>query len=110
MKFDMHATALADYGKKADTTHQDLGALINELVAAAEPLEKKFNGEAKAAFNTFHQNTHTVSDDLKSAYGAIMGSVAEQDRAFKNFQINAGEAVASTANAQQYDLNVFKGH
>ncbi|GGY72510.1 hypothetical protein GCM10010326_78210 [Streptomyces xanthochromogenes] len=51
MKFDMGSTTLSDLGKSAEGSSDDLGSLIRQLIAAADPLEGKFNGSGKANFD-----------------------------------------------------------
>ncbi|MGW7303903.1 hypothetical protein ACWGIX_38900, partial [Streptomyces sp. NPDC054829] len=60
MKFDMGSTTLAELGKSTGGSVQDLGTLIGWLVQAAEPLEGKFNGAGKAAFDRFKLNADEI--------------------------------------------------
>ena len=53
MKFDMGSTTLSDLGKSTEGSSGDLGSLIRQLIAAADPLEGKFNGSGKVAFDSF---------------------------------------------------------
>ena len=49
MKFDMGSSTLSTLSSGTEGSHQDLGSLVLRLVAAAEPLEGKFNGAGRAA-------------------------------------------------------------
>ncbi|WP_344924556.1 hypothetical protein [Saccharopolyspora gregorii] len=53
MKFDMGSSTLSTLTKQTQGSSDDLGTLIRQLIAAAEPLEGKFNGAGRAAFDGF---------------------------------------------------------
>lgn len=57
MKFDMGESTLQTLTRQTSTSSDDLGGLVKELAAAAEPLEGKFNGAARAAFDNFKAHT-----------------------------------------------------
>ncbi|MET7442066.1 hypothetical protein ACWERY_24835 [Streptomyces sp. NPDC004082] len=82
MKFDMGATTLADLGKSTVGSSDDLGTLIKWLVQAAEPLEGKFNGAGKAAFDSFKSRADEITDALNGSLGAILGGQGGMDTAF----------------------------
>ena len=54
--------ALGQLAKKTSTGTQDLGALVKQLVAAAQPLEGKMSGAGKQMFDSFKANV----DDVRS--------------------------------------------
>ncbi|GLW49823.1 hypothetical protein Stsp02_54840 [Streptomyces sp. NBRC 14336] len=82
MKFDMGSTTLAELGKSTGGSVQDLGTLISWLVQAAEPLEGKFNGAGKAAFDRFKLNADEITNALNSSLDAILGGQVGMDTAF----------------------------
>ncbi len=82
MKFDMGSTTLADLAKSTAGSSDDLGTLIRWLVQAAEPLEGKFNGAGKAAFDRFKNHTDEVTDALNGSLRAILGGQSGMDMAF----------------------------
>ncbi|MFF6995164.1 hypothetical protein ACFY93_09425 [Streptomyces sp. NPDC008313] len=82
MKFDMGSTTLADLGKSTVGSSTDLGTLIQWLIQAAEPLEGKFNGSGKAAFDSFKNRADEITDALNGSLGAILGGQGGMDTAF----------------------------
>ncbi|MFD5073222.1 hypothetical protein [Streptomyces sp. NPDC058371] len=82
MKFDMGSSTLADLGKSTIGSTEDLGTLIRWLVQAAEPLEGKFNGAGKAAFDSFKNHADEITDALNGSLGAILGGQGGMDSAF----------------------------
>lgn len=70
-KFDMGAEALPTLIKRTQAAHQDLGALVRQLLAAAEPLEGRFHGAGRAAFDAFKSNADQISADLNLGVASI---------------------------------------
>lgn len=82
MKFDMGSTTLSDLGKSTVGSVDDLGTLISWLIQAAEPLEGKFNGAGKAAFDRFKLHADEITSDLNGSLNAILGGQSGMDTAF----------------------------
>ena len=64
MKFDMGASTLSTLSKQTQGSSDDLGALIRQLIAAAEPLEGRFNGAGRAAFDSFKARADEITAEL----------------------------------------------
>ncbi|ARD42842.1 WXG100 family type VII secretion target [Actinomyces gaoshouyii] len=97
MKFDMAESALAELARKTSTSHDDLGSLVKKLVAAAEPLEGRFNGAARAAFDSFKGRTDQVANDLNGALASVLGGIKGMDSAFTR---GVADMVESTRRAE----------
>ncbi|MGW0766894.1 hypothetical protein [Streptomyces sp. NPDC002676] len=82
MKFDMGSTTLSELGKSTIGSVDDLGTLIQWLIRAAEPLEGKFNGAGKAAFDNFKTHADDITNDLNGSLDAILGGQSGMDTAF----------------------------
>ncbi|MEC4016745.1 hypothetical protein [Streptomyces sp. H27-D2] len=82
MQFDLGSTTLSELGKGTTASSTDLGTLIRQLIAAADPLEGKFNGAGKAAFDSFKLRADEVTDALNGALNAILGGQSGMDTAF----------------------------
>ncbi|MER5490747.1 hypothetical protein ACSMX9_18870 [Streptomyces sp. LE64] len=82
MKFDMGSTTLGDLGKATTGSSDDLGTLIRQLIAAADPLEGKFNGAGKAAFDSFKARADEITAALNGSLQAILGGQSGMDAAF----------------------------
>lgn len=82
MKFDMGSTTLSELGKSTGGSIEDLGTLIKLLIQASEPLEGKFNGAGKAAFDRFKAHADQITNDLNGSLDAILGGQSGMDTAF----------------------------
>jgi uncharacterized protein YukE len=82
MKFAMGSDVLATLTTKTSSSGEDLGALVKELAAAAEPLEGTFNGSGRVAFDRFQAETERISVDLNAALGAVLTGLSGMDRSF----------------------------
>ncbi|MGL4175585.1 MAG: hypothetical protein ACRCSN_05860, partial [Dermatophilaceae bacterium] len=67
MKFDMGDTTLSTLAKGTQGSTEDLGALVKQLVVAVEPLEGKFNGAGRQAFDAFKARTDEVAAELNTS-------------------------------------------
>lgn len=103
MKFDMGNQTLSQLTKETDGSHQDLGALVRRLVAAAEPMEKDFNGAGRAAFDQFKVRTDEISNDLNSALAAIVGGQSGMDAAFQTGDTEAADNAAQAMGSANFD-------
>jgi uncharacterized protein YukE len=100
MKFDMGSSTLSDLVRNTSGSSDDLGSLIKQLIAAADPLEGKFNGSGKAAFDAFKGRADSITSDLNSSLAAILGGQSGMDGSFadgdqeqqSNAQRNMGSA------------------
>ncbi|MFI5694922.1 hypothetical protein ACIA58_23920 [Kribbella sp. NPDC051586] len=68
--------------KKTSTGTQDLGGLVKQLVAAAQPLEGKMNGAGKQAFDAFKSNVDNITAALNAGMGRIAEGQSGMDTAF----------------------------
>ncbi|MGW0731725.1 hypothetical protein [Streptomyces sp. NPDC002851] len=82
MKFDMGTSTLSDLGKRTTGSTDDLGALIQQLIAAAAPLEGKFNGAGRAVFDAFKDNADEITAALNGSLRGILGGQAGMETAF----------------------------
>ena len=97
MKFAMGSEVLSTLTKKTGASSEDLGALVRELGAAAAPLEGKFNGAGRAAFDAFKGRTEEISVELNQALGSVLAGVAGMDKSFTE----GDTAMADETRAQQ---------
>jgi hypothetical protein len=82
MKFAMGAQTLSQLTTATSAASDDLGALVRELFVAAEPLQGRFNGAGRAAFDRFKANTDEIADELDAALVAVLGGIDGQNTAF----------------------------
>jgi uncharacterized protein YukE len=82
MKFAMGAETLTVLTKQTSSANEDLGSLVKQLFAAAEPLQGKFNGAGRAAFDKFKGETDLIANELNAALAAVLGGIQGQNTAF----------------------------
>jgi len=82
LKFAMGAEILSLLTQKTSSAGDDLGALVQKLAAAAEPLENRFNGAGRAAFDQFKVDVDDISVELNTALSSVLGGIAGQNRSF----------------------------
>lgn len=107
MKFDMGSTTLSELGKSTVGSGQDLGSLIQLLIQAAEPLEGKFNGAGKAAFDTFKVNADEITNALNSSLSAILGGQSGMDTAFGSGDLELEDNANQNMGAANFDAARF---
>ncbi|WP_286256456.1 hypothetical protein [Streptomyces graminofaciens] len=107
MKFDMGATTLAELGKSTLGSSDDLGGLIQLLIAAAEPLEGKFNGSGKAAFDSFKNRADEITGDLNSSLAAILGGQSGMDNAFGTGDVETQDNAHTNMGQANFDAARF---
>ena len=107
MKFDMGSTTLSDLGKSTVGSSDDLGTLIKLLIQAAQPLEGKFNGAGKAAFDTFKAHADEITNELNDSLGAILGGQSGMDTAFGTGDVELGDNAHQNMGAANFDAARF---
>jgi uncharacterized protein YukE len=109
MKFDMGAQTLATLSSKSRGSSEDLGMLVRQLVQAAEPLEGRFNGSGKVAFDSFKARSDEIAASLNSALSAILGGQAGMETAFGSGDQEQGDNARTQMAAANFDAARFGG-
>lgn len=107
MKFAMGADTLSTLTKKTSTAGEDLGALVKELAEAAEPLQGKFNGAGRAAFDKFKGETDRIAIDLNGALNAVLTGIAGMDRSYLEGDQTMADETRSTEGSTSFDAARF---
>ncbi|WP_103528061.1 hypothetical protein [Streptomyces sp. SM12] len=107
MKFDMGTTALPTLNKDTDLSSEQLVALVDRLVASVEPLEGKFSGRGRAAFQQFKNNTDEIAASLGVALGRIREGQAGMTEAFFSGDEQQETAAQRSMGAQNFDAARF---
>lgn len=107
MKFAMGADVLTQLTKKTSTSTDDLGALVKQLAAAAEPLEGKFNGAGRAAFDQFKAQTDQIAAELNAALRAVLGGITAMDRSYQQGDQDMSEQTRATQGSVSFDAARF---
>ncbi|WP_353941173.1 hypothetical protein ABII15_05695 [Streptomyces sp. HUAS MG91] len=109
MKFDMGSTTLATLTKSTSGSSDDLGALIQQLIAAAQPLEGKFNGEGKAMFDAFKAHSDEITAALNGSLSSILGGQSGMDTAFGTGDQEQSDNAQQNMSAANFDAARFSG-
>jgi uncharacterized protein YukE len=107
VKFDMGSQALSTLMRQSQGASTDLGVLIQRLIAAAEPLEGRFNGQGKAAFDAFKANSDEITSSLNSALSAILGGQSGMDQAFGTGDQESADNARQAMGSSNFDAARF---
>jgi uncharacterized protein YukE len=107
MKFDMGSETLAGLAKQTHGASEDLGSLIQQLIAAVEPLQGNFNGAGRAAFDAFKANADQITADLNSALAAILGGQSGMDTAFGQGDTEMADNATAAQGSANFDAARF---
>jgi uncharacterized protein YukE len=107
MKFDMGAQTLSSLTRQTQGSSDDLGTLIKQLIAAAEPLEGKFNGAGRAAFDSFKANADSITAELNGSLNAILGGQSGMDAAFGQGDNEMADTATSAQGSANFDAARF---
>ncbi len=103
----MGADVLGQLTKQTSTGAEDLGALVKQLAQAGEPLEGKFNGAGRAAFDRFTGQTDQIAAELNAALAAVLQGIAGMDRSFQEGDQEMFDQTRATDAAASYDSARF---
>ncbi|MEU9302970.1 hypothetical protein [Streptomyces sp. NPDC048269] len=109
MKFDMGTQVLTNLMSGSRNSSTDLGTLIKLLVDAAQPLEGKFNGQGKVAFDSFKVRSDGIAKELNASLAAILGGQSGMERAFGSGDQEQGENARQQQSAANFDAARFSG-
>ncbi|WEO96024.1 hypothetical protein A6P39_019390 [Streptomyces sp. FXJ1.172] len=109
MKFDMGTSTLSTLTGQTRGSSEDLGGLIRQLIAAAQPLEGKFHGAGKQAFDTFKAHSDQVTADLNGALSAILGGQSGMDSSFGQGDQEHADNARQQMGAANFDAARFSG-
>ncbi|MCW7945299.1 hypothetical protein AAW14_25675 [Streptomyces hygroscopicus] len=108
MKFDMGVQTLSTLIKGSRGSSSDLGALVRRLVQAAQPLEGKFNGAGRVAFDQFKGRADGIAGELNSSLAAILGGQSGMESAFGSGDQEQGENARRQMSAANFDGARFR--
>ena len=107
MTFDMGAQTLSQLSTATSSAHDDLGANVRALYDAAAPLEGRFNGEGRAAFDRFKTDTDQIAAELNAALAAVLGGIDGQHVAFVDGEQQMAEETGTAHAGAGFDAARF---
>lgn len=109
LKFDMGSETLSTLSKQTQGSTDDLGVLVKQLVAAAQPLEGKFNGQGKAAFDRFKEHSDEIASSLNKSLSSILGGQQGMDHAFVSGEDESADNARQSMSSANFDAARFSG-
>ncbi|WP_406428850.1 hypothetical protein [Streptomyces sp. NBC_01589] len=109
MKFDMGAQVLSNLTSKSRGSSDDLGTLIRQLVQAAAPLEGKFNGAGRVAFDSFKNRSDEITAALNGSLSALLGGQSGMEQAFGSGDQEQGDNARQQMGSANFDAARFGG-
>jgi uncharacterized protein YukE len=106
-KFDMGSQTLGTLAKQTRGASDDLGGLIRQLIAAAEPLEGKFNGAGRAAFDSFKAHSDEITAELNTSLAAILGGQGGMDNSFQTGDQSMADNATQSQGSANFDAARF---
>lgn len=107
--FDMGSETIGNLGKQSDAANQDLGALVRRFVDAVTPLEGRFSGAGKAAFDNFKNRSDLVASELNSALASIVHGQSGMNTAFQQGDLAASDNARRSEGSANFDAARFQG-
>lgn len=105
--FDMGAQTLSRLSSATSSAHDDLGANVRALYDAAAPLETKFNGQGRAAFDRFKAETDQIATELNQALAAVLDGIDGQNVAFVQGEQQMADETGAAYSAAPFDSARF---
>jgi hypothetical protein len=103
-RFDIGQGTLTDLRQQTSVVRDDLGSLVKELIRAAEPLEGRFSGSARTAFDAFKARADEISASLGSSLGAILSGQRGLEAAFASGEQQMIDSTQAAQSAAAYPI------
>ena len=107
MKFAMGADTLTVLSKATSGSSDELSTLVRQLFEAAEPLEGRFQGAGRAAFDRFKGRTDAISTELKVSLDGVLGGIGSMNRSFLEGETAMVDATQSLESGSSFDAARF---
>ena len=107
MKFAMGSDTLSVLGRATTGSSDDLATLVHQLFEAAAPLEGRFQGAGRAAFDRFKYRTDEVSTELKAALDGVLTGIGGMNLAFVEGENTMVDETSSREASSPFDAARF---
>ncbi|MFE0688285.1 hypothetical protein ACWGNE_14400 [Streptomyces xiamenensis] len=107
MKFDMGADTLTTLGGHTITSGDDLSGLVTRLVDSIQPLEGKFNGRGREAFQYFKEHADEIAVALRISLGQIQEGQSGMETAFASGDQEQEDNARQSQSAMNFDAAKF---
>jgi uncharacterized protein YukE len=103
MKFDMGNDTLHTLAQNTGGSQDELTTLVRQLIDSVTPLEGKFNGSGKAAFDSFKSRADEVTHDLNAALASVNTGQVEMDRATQTGDSDTSDNATRAEGSANFD-------
>lgn len=107
VKFAMGGEVLGTLTTRTSSAGDELGALVRQLGEAAEPLQGKFNGAGRTAFDNFKVRTDEIAIELNRALNSVLEGIAGMDRSFTEADSQMSDEIRSSEGASSFEAARF---
>jgi uncharacterized protein YukE len=107
-RWDHGQHTLVTLARGTQGSAQELGTLVKQLIAAAEPLAGKFNGAGKAAFDNFKAHADQITADLNAGLGSVNTGQIGMEKAFSTGDQTMADDAQSRMSSANFDAAKFK--
>lgn len=107
MKFDMGSQTLGTLTRQTSGSTDELTGLVRALVEASAPLEGKFNGSGRMAFDNFKGRVDEVTNDLNRSLAALNVGQSEMDLASQTGDMEFSDNASRSTGAASFDAARF---
>jgi uncharacterized protein YukE len=107
-RWDQGQHTLVTLARGTQGSAQELGTLVKQLIAAAEPLAGKFNGAGKAAFDNFKAHADQITADLSAGLGSVNTGQIGMEKAFSTGDQTMADDAQSRMSSANFDAAKFK--
>lgn len=107
MKFDMGASTLSTLNQQTTGSNDELSTLVHQLIDSVAPLQGKFNGSGRAAFDTFKARADEITGDLNRALSAIGQGQSEMNLTTQTGDQQTADNASRNQGAANFDAARF---
>ena len=106
-RYAMGDTTLSTLTRQTSTSSDDLGTLVRQLAAAADPIQNDFQGAGRMAFDEFKAHTDEIANGLDAALRLVLAGVGGQDSAFAQGVAQQAEETRTLMASANFDSARF---
>jgi hypothetical protein len=103
----MGADTLSVLSKATSGSSDELSLLVRQLFEAAEPLEGRFQGAGRGAFDRFKGRTDEISTELKAALDGVLMGIGGMNRSFLEGETAMVDQTSSLEAGSSFDAARF---
>lgn len=107
MKFDMGSSTLSQLNQQTAGSNDELGSLVHQLVDAAAPLQGKFNGSGRQAFDSFKARADSIAGELNQSLSMIATGQSEMNTATQTGDQETADNANRSQGAANFDAARF---